>query len=124
MLVRKTAKPQAWPFCAQCKSERAKRLGIALALVVLAVVLFAAPVVVAGDSTELGPIGLLFPLSLIVLFAALLVAARNDWVGTAGGIVTGDGVWVQFAKAHPTFAAQASAALTAASQQTAAPGAR
>jgi len=124
LVMRKTATPQAWPFCAQCQGQRAKRLGIGFGLLVLSVVLFAVPIVVSGDSAELGPIGLLFPLSVTVFFSSLVVAARNGWVGTAGGIVTGDGGWIQFAKAHPNFAEQAGAALNAANQQTAAPGAR
>jgi hypothetical protein len=124
LVMRKTATPQAWPFCPQCQSQRAKGLGIGLGLLVLSVVLFVVPFVVAGDSAELGPIGLLFPLSLFVFFAGLLFAALNGWVATAGGIVTGDGVWVQFAKAHPNFAEQASAALASANQQAAVPGAR
>ncbi len=84
LVMRKTATPQAWPFCAQCQSQRAKGLGIGFGLLVLSVVLFIVPFVVAGDSAELGPIGLLFPLSLFVFFAGLLFAALNGWVGNCG----------------------------------------
>jgi len=121
IVLRKSATSQAWPFCAECQQHRTKRLAIGWGLMLVGLLLFVAAAVVASNA-EVGAVvasGLL--LAPVVAIVGLSLVARSGWFATAGGIVSGDGAWLQFAKAHPNFAGQANAATAAANQQYTAP---
>lgn len=110
--TRKTVQNQAWPFCARCKKQRAVGLTVGLSLVVVGLILWMVGVGAQSDAAGVG-----FLIGLLVFFAGALVAARSGRSALAGGVVTRDGQWVQFAKASEAFAGQAGAAQQAAAQQ-------
>ncbi|MBU2666964.1 hypothetical protein KOI35_25975 [Actinoplanes bogorensis] len=117
LVTRKTVVASAWPFCAQCDAARKRGLFITLGLVAAAIVAF---LLIGAVSDSLG--ALMALLGLFLLMAGLIFGLRTaNRALLAGGNTTADGFFVEFPKAHETFAAQANAAQQQAAAQQAPP---
>ncbi|WP_432976100.1 hypothetical protein [Dactylosporangium sp. CA-233914] len=99
MALRKTVNAAAWPWCATCKANRSRNLGIGLGVLALGLLLFV--VGIATIDGDAGPMLLL--LGLVVLIVGIVFAARSGYQAVAGAFVSQDGNFVEVAKPDPRF---------------------
>jgi hypothetical protein len=99
MAMRKTVQAPAWPWCAQCKAQRGRNLGIGLGLILLGLLLF---VVGAAMNSDGG--AFMFLLGFVAAIAGIIVAARANPQQITGAFVSQDGNFVELKKANDRFA--------------------
>lgn len=119
LATRKTVQAPYWPLCSECDRRRRKWLFVGIGMIVAAVVLLVYALVLMSSTTTFvddygypsadpGPaagLGVL-PLlvMLIVLGVGIVVAGLSRVSAVAGGVVSRDGMYVEFRSAHPRFA--------------------
>jgi hypothetical protein len=121
LAMRQTVEASHWPLCPECDSFRRSRRFGSLATIAGAVVLFAVAIVMRSNSTPLRDAygnpttepglganlgGALMVVSVVVMAVAIGVFGWSRVRAVAGGVVTRDGIDVEFPLAHPTFAQQ------------------
>ncbi|WP_432828928.1 hypothetical protein [Dactylosporangium sp. CA-092794] len=99
-VMRKKVDAPAWPWCAQCKAQRSRLLGIGWGLVGLGALLFVIGIAVMG-SNDSG--AMLFLLGLIVLLVGIIVAARGGYQAVTSAFVSQDGQFVEVHKPDDRF---------------------
>jgi hypothetical protein len=105
LATRKTVNATAWPFCAQCQSDRTRKIGIGLGVLALGLLLFFVGIATIGNDSAVGP--LLFLVGFITLLVGIVVAAQGGWIGQARAFVSADGDSVIVRKPADAFAQQA-----------------
>jgi hypothetical protein len=121
MVMQKKVSASNWPVCDRCRrlSKNRRLIGIGV-LALSLVMLFAGIVLLAsgssdtadGSLTGAGTAGLFLLLGFfIVLLAGVMVATRSAVAAIARGVASRDGNRVEFTKADPAFAQQATAIL-------------
>jgi disulfide bond formation protein DsbB len=98
-VLRKKIEAPAWAWCAQCKAQRSRMLGIGLG--VLAVGLLLIVVGIATIDSSAGP--LLFFVGLLGLLAGAIVAARSNYQVVTSAFVSQDGQFLEVHKEDPRF---------------------
>jgi hypothetical protein len=97
--LRKKIEAPAWAWCAQCKSQRSRMLGIGLGVLALSLLL-----IVGGLATIDGSAGpLLFFVGLIGLIAGAIVAARANYQVISSAFVSQDGQFLEVHKEDQRF---------------------
>ncbi len=97
--MRKKIEAPAWAWCAQCKAQRARLLGIGLGVLALGLLLIVVGIATIEQSA--GP--LLFLLGLVGLLAGAIVAARANFQAVASAFVSQDGQYLEVHKEDPRF---------------------
>jgi hypothetical protein len=118
LALRKTVQAPYWPMCTECDGRRRKMLLGGFGGIAASVVLFVVAMALVTDTTttvteygytttEASPMAgfgfLLIVLSLAAFIAGIIVAGQGTVLGTAQGLVTQDGMFVEFRKSHPSF---------------------
>ena len=97
--LRKKIEAPAWAWCAQCKSQRSRMLGIGLGVLGLSLLL-----IIGGLATIDGSAGpLLFFVGLIGLIAGAIVAARANYQVISSAFVSQDGQFLEVHKEDQRF---------------------
>lgn len=98
LIVRKTVKAPAWPWCATCTAQRKKLLAIGLPILAVGVLLIFGGIATNSDASPLIAV-----LGFIVLLAGVIVAARGGEVPMTGAMVSGDGRYVEIKNGSDRF---------------------
>jgi hypothetical protein len=119
LALRKAVHAPYWPLCPECDRHKRTMLFRGLGLIAVAVVLFVLGIVLMSSTTatvdeygypttEPGPAaglgGLLIFATVIVFSVGIVVAGLSRVSAVAGGVVSRDGIYVEFRLAHPRFA--------------------
>jgi len=110
-IVRKTVIAANWPYCELCRSVRRQRLFAGFGLLVGGLLLFFVGAGVAADSAQSAAGPLAVVVGLVAFVIGIVVALRSGPGVIAGGVVSADGAWVQFARSDPAFDAEVMAAI-------------
>src|SRR5690348_1719842 len=97
--LRKKIEAPAWAWCAQCKAQRSRMLGIGLGVLGLGLVLIVAGLATIDNSA--GP--LLFLVGLVGLLAGAVVAARSSFQAISTAYVSQDGNFLEVHKEDQRF---------------------
>jgi hypothetical protein len=100
LVMRKKVEAPAWPWCAQCKAQRSRNLGIGLGVLGVGLLLFVGGA--AMGSSDMAPIVIL--LGFVGLLVGLIVALRANPQVVSSAFVSRDGQFVEVAKADQRFA--------------------
>jgi hypothetical protein len=118
LALRKTVQAPYWPMCPDCDGRKRKLLLGGLAGVAVSVVLFVVGVAMASSTTQTvtdygytatesgrmaGFGAFLLVVAFVVFIAGIVVAGQGTVLGVAQGLVTQDGMFVEFKKSHPSF---------------------
>jgi len=110
-VLQKRVKAPNWPFCAECRRLRTRRILLGIGLVVLAVVgAVATTTLMPPNDSNAGPFVLVF---VLLVIAGLGVASTAGSPSIASGYASKDGNTVHVRRAHQRFAEQVAALLPA-----------
>lgn len=96
--LRKKVEAPAWPWCAQCKAQRSRNIGIGLGVLGAGILLLVIGGALGSDS---GAMLLLF--GFIVALVGLVIALRSNPQVISSAFVSQDGNSVEIAKADERF---------------------
>lgn len=113
--TRKTVWSPAWPFCARCRKEETTKTLAGWGGLVVGLVIWVGSVQILGSRAPIGAIT-----GCVLFIGGVILIGRGTRVAIAGGVVTGDGLTVRFARAHEEFANQVALAAQAAARHHAA----
>jgi hypothetical protein len=97
--LRKKIEAPAWAWCAQCKAQRSRMLGIGLGVLGLGLLLIVVGLATIDNSA--GP--LLFLVGLVGLLAGAVVAARSSFQAVSSAYVSQDGHFLEVHKEDQRF---------------------
>jgi hypothetical protein len=97
--LRKKIEAPAWAWCAQCKAQRSRLLGIGLGVLALGLLLIVIGVVTIQNTA--GP--LLCLVGLLALLAGAIVAARASYQAISSAFVSQDGQYLEVHKEDQRF---------------------
>jgi hypothetical protein len=97
--LRKKIEAPAWAWCAQCKAQRSRMLGIGLGVLALGLLLIIGGIATIDNSA--GP--LLFLVGLVGLLAGAIVAARSGYQAVSSAFVSQDGQFLEVHKEDQRF---------------------